>query len=127
MTLPQNLTSLSCDELLTLVIDQPRQIAALMARIDALQVEIEQLKRGAKRQAAPFTKGTGVARPKRPGRKPGSGLFCYRVAPLPTQISEPPVDVPVTLDACPACGGSLVEERTDFAYTTDIPALPRQR
>jgi transposase len=35
------------------------------------------------------------------------------------------VDVPVTLDACPACGGRLEEERVDLAYTTEIPEMPR--
>ena len=31
----------------------------------------------------------------------------------------------MTLDACPDCGGPLVEERVDCAYTTDMPAIPR--
>jgi transposase len=125
MTLPENLTSLSRDELLALVVHQQRQLVELMARIEALHAEIERLTRGAKRQAAPFSKGTHVSTPKRPGRKPGSGSFCYRESPLPEQLTEPPVDVPVTLAACPDCGGPLVEERIDCAYTTDIPALPR--
>lgn len=125
MTLPEHLTSLSRDELLALVAKQQHQIAVLTARIEALQAEIERFTRSAKRQAAPFSKGTRVATPKRPGRKPGSGPFCYREPPLPTQITEPPVDVPVTHSACPACGGPLEEERIDFAYTTDIPERPR--
>jgi transposase len=108
-----------------LLVELQRPIAELTARNAALQTEIEQLRRGAKRQAAPFSQGTRVAHPKRPGRKPGSGPFHYRAAPLPEQITEPPVDVPVTLAACPACGGPLEEERVDFAYTTDIPAIPR--
>jgi transposase len=108
-----------------LLVELQRQIAELTARNAALQTEIEQLRRGAKRQAAPFSKGTRVANPKRPGRKPGSGPFHSRAAPLPEQSTEPPVDVPGTLAACPACGGPLEEERVDFAYTTDIPALPR--
>ena len=125
MTPPENLTSLNRDELLALLVELQRQIAELTARNAALQAEIDQLRRGAKRQTAPFSKGTRVANPKRPGRKPGSGSFHYRKAPLPEQITEPPVDVPVTLAACPACGGPLEEERVDFAYTTDIPAIPR--
>jgi transposase len=125
MTPPENLTSLSRDELLALLVELQRQIAELTARNVALQAEIEQLRRGAKRQAAPFSKGTRVANPKRPGRKPGAGPFHYREAPLPEQITEPSVDVPVTLAACPACGGPLAEERVDCAYTTDIPAIPR--
>ena len=125
MTPPENLTFLSRDELLALLVELQRQIAELTARNAALQAEIEQLRRGAKRQAAPFSKGTRVANPKRPGRKPGAGPFHYRGAPLPEQITEPPVDVPVTLAACPACGGPRAEERVDCASTTAIPAIPR--
>src|SRR5687768_6840123 len=98
MTPPENPTSLSREELLALIAALQRQIADLTARNEALQAEREQLRRGAKRQAAPFSKGTRVANPKRPGRKPGSGPFCYREAPRPEQITAPPVDVPVMLD-----------------------------
>jgi len=125
MTPPENLTSLSRDALLALLVELQRQIAELTARNAALQAEIEQLRRGTKRQAAPFSKGTRVANPKRPGRKPGSGPFHSRETPLPEQVTEPPVDVPVTLAACPTCGGPLAEERVDCASTTDIPAVPR--
>jgi hypothetical protein len=105
--------------------EQQRQMAELAARNAALEAEVERLTRGAKRQAAPFSKRQRVAKPKRPGRKPGSGRFCYREAPHPLQITEPPVEVPVTLKVCPTCGGRLVEERVDFAYMTDLPAMPR--
>src|SRR5262249_60649144 len=36
-----------------------------------------------------------------------------------------PVDVKVTLAACPACGGPLAEERLDVASQTEIPERPR--
>jgi transposase len=127
MSTPEPLASLSREDLLALVATLQRQIAELTARHEALHAEIERLRRGAKRQAAPFSKGTHVATPKRPGRKPGSGAFCYREAPLPEQITEPPVDVPVTLAACPACGGRLSQERVDWAYTTASPAMPRPK
>lgn len=127
MTLPEPITSLSRDALLALVAELQRQIAALTARNEALQAEIDRLKRGEQRQAAPFSKGTHVLKPNPPGRKPGSGTFRSREAPVPEQITEPPVDVKVTLDACPACGGRLEEERVDFAYRTDIPASPRPK
>jgi transposase len=132
MTSPEHLVSLSPEALLTLVVElqhqiveQQRQLAELTARNAALQAEIERLTRDAKRQAAPFSKGTRVTTPKRPGRKPGVGPFRYRALPLPEQITEPPVEVPVTLDACPACGGPLTEERVELASTTDMPPIPR--
>jgi len=132
MSAPAPLASLNREELLALMAELQRQnaalqrqVAALVASNEALRAEIEQLKRGGKRPAAPFSKGTREPEPKRPGRKPGSGTFCYRAAPPPEAIPEPPVDVNVSCDACPACGGELVEERVDFAYRTELPTLPR--
>jgi len=129
---PEPLASLSREELLALVAELQRQNAALQRQVaeltannEALRAELEQLKRGGKRQAAPFSKGTREPAPKRPGRKPSSGTFRSREAPPPEAITELPVDVKVTLDACPACGGPLEEERVDFAYRTELPQRPR--
>jgi transposase len=118
MLKPEHLPTLSREELLALVAELQRQIAALRA-------EIDKLTRGGKRQAAPFTKGAQVAEPKSPGRKPGTGTFRYREAPPPEDMTQPPVEVKVTQDACPACGGPLEERRVDFAYTTELPERPR--
>lgn len=115
---PRDLPALSREELLALVVELQRQMTELRA-------EIDQLKRGGKRQAAPFSKGTRVAKPKPPGRKPGAGPFRSREAPPPEAITALPGDVKVTLDACPACGGPLEEERVDLAYRTEIPERPR--
>ena len=125
MTAPAPLSALSRDALLALVAELQRQVAPLTAMHEALRAELDQLKRRDQRQAAPFSKGSRVSQPKRPGRKPGSGTFHSREAPRPEPITEPPVDVPVLLAACPACGGQRAEERVDFAYTTDSPASPR--
>ena len=99
----------------------------LIALVLKLQAEIEALKRSGTRQASPFSKGTRVAKPKKPGRKPGQGLFRRREAPAPEQLSEPPIDVPVTEPACPECGGELVEDRVEEASITDIPVVIRPR
>ena len=48
-----------------------RRIAELEARVAALAAQFEALARGAKRQAAPFSKGPPQTDPKRPGRKSG--------------------------------------------------------
>ncbi len=127
MTGPESLTSLSREQLLALVAEQQRQIAELTATVEALRAELEELKRGGKRQAAPFSKGRRVAEPKPPGRKPGAGPFRYREAPPPEAITEPPVDVKLALEACPTCGGQLAEERVDLAYLTELPARPRPK
>src|SRR5262249_22164448 len=125
MITPKDLASFSREDLLALVAEQQRQIAELTATIKALQAEIARLTRNAKGQAAPFSNGTRVVEPKRPGRKPGSGTFRYCEAPRPEETTNPPVDVKVLLEACPVCGGPLEEDRVDLVYTTERPALPR--
>ena len=112
---PEHLPMLSREDWLALVAELQRQIAAWTATHAALRAEIDQLNRGGKRQAAPFSQGTRVTKPKPPGRKPGAGTFCYREAPPPEAITEPPVDGPVTLDAGPTCGGPLEEVRVAVA------------
>src|ERR687892_1061098 len=134
MNTPEDIASLRWEELLVLVAEQQQQITQLQgqlakatATIESLQVEVERLTREKKRQAAPFSKGTRVSKPKRPGRKPGEGTFSFRQAPRPEEITEPPVKVPVTLECCPRCGGRLAEERVDLAYLTELPPMPRPR
>jgi transposase len=118
---------MSREELLVLVAQLERQVAQLSARLEALQAENAQLQRSTKRQAAPFSKGTRESKPKRPGPKPGAGTFSFRQAPRPEEITESPLNVPVTLDSCPSGGGRLAEERVDLAYRTDLPPMPRPR
>lgn len=121
----KNLTELSRGELVELVVDLQRQLAEALAANEALRKQIAELQWAGKRQAAPFSKGSGAAHPKRPGRKPGSGTFSFRKAPSDEEVTEPWVEVPVTIDACPACGGRLQPERMDIASVTELPPLPR--
>jgi hypothetical protein len=113
MNSPEDIASLSWEELLALAAEQQQQITQLQgqlakatATIESLQVEVERLTREKKRQAAPFSKGIWESEPKRPGRQPGSGTFSFRQAPRPEEITEPPVEVRVSQGACPGCGGS---------------------
>jgi hypothetical protein len=112
MSCPEDIAPLSRQDLLTLVAELQRQVMALQEQVaqltannQSLVAENEQLKRSVKRQAAPFSKGTQVKQPKRPGRKPGQGTFSFRQAPCPEEITEVPVNVPVTQESCLACGG----------------------
>ncbi len=125
MSLPAPPAALSRDDLGKLVLAQQHQIAELTAKVEALQAEVERLQREGQRQAAPFSKGTRVAAPQKPGRKPGTGLFRYRAAPEPPPLPVAPIEVPVTLSACPACGGRLVAMGVEVAATTDLPAAVR--
>jgi transposase len=109
-------------------LDRAALIALILrqaALIEQLRTEVEQLKRGNARQAAPFSKGKPASDPKKPGRKPGQGHFKRREAPAPEQLSEPPIDVPVHDSECPDCGGGLVPERVDEASVTDLPPVVR--
>ncbi|MGH2610918.1 MAG: hypothetical protein ACRDHF_17695 [Tepidiformaceae bacterium] len=114
MSEPKDLPALSREERLALVVELQRQLAEVRARNEALRAEIDQLTRGGKRQAAPFSRGTREIDPKPPGRKPGSGTCRYRAAPPPDALTEPPVEVPVTLEGCPSGGGPLEAERVDL-------------
>lgn len=125
MSLPAPLTALSRDDLVELVLKQQHQIAELMAKVEALQAEVERLQGEGQRSAAPVSKGTRVAAPKKPGRKPGKGLFCYRAAPERAPLPVSSIEVPVTLSACPACGGRLVAAGIEVASTTDLPEAVR--
>jgi len=66
------------EQLLGILVEKDRQIAALQARVTQLEARIAQLEqllekatRASKRQAAPFSKGTPKQYPQKPGRKPG--------------------------------------------------------
>jgi transposase len=134
MSSPEDISTLSREDLLALVTQLQRQVTALQEQVaelaasnTTLVAENEQLKRSTKRQATPFSKGTRAKQPKRPGRKPGQGTFSFRQAPRPEEITESPIKVPVTLECCPTCGGKLAEKRVDFAYITDLPPLPQPK
>jgi transposase len=127
MSPPEDIDSLSREELRALVLQLQRKLIELEASVQELRGEVDRLTREKKRQAAPFSKGSRVRQPKRPGRKPGQGTFTFRQTPRPEEITEPPVAVPVILDSCPGCGGKLREQRVDFAYVTELPTMPRPR
>ena len=90
-----------------------RRVAELEAQVEKLTRLLEQVQRGAKRQAAPFSRGQPKSDPKPPGRKPGAayGTPAHRPPPSPEQIDEVH-DAPLPA-ACPDCGGQVVEDRVE--------------
>jgi hypothetical protein len=111
-------------------LDRAALIALILRQatlIEQLRAEVEQLRRGHARQAAPFSKGEPVQDPRKPGRKPGRGPFRRREPPAPGQLSEPPMDVPVAETDCPGCGGPLQPDRVEEASITDLPEVARPR
>lgn len=119
---------MSVRELQQLVVVQHQQIQELEALVLALKAENEHLRRGGKRQAAPFSKGERKPDPKKPGRKPrsdssGSGNFTNRAAPPVEDFSKPAVDVPVEQEVCPDCGGLLEPQESELVTVVDLPPV----
>jgi transposase len=84
-----------------------------------LRDEVEALRRAAKRQAAPFSKGEPVSHPKRPGRKPGAAYGTRAHRRQPARADRV---IAVELPACcPGCGGELVAERVALQQVEDLP------
>lgn len=86
---------------------------------DHLKEELDAARRAVYRQAAPFSRGTRVAHPRRPGRKAGAahGRHAHR---------RPPVQVDETYtaplpDACPHCHGAVRPVRVAPQYQEELP------
>jgi transposase len=103
------------------------QASAFEKRIAELMARLEVLERAAKRQAAPFSKGSPKRKPKKPGRKAGEqhGEHGHRPAPDPATIDEV-LEAKLT-EACPNCGGVVEETHTDTIHQEDIPRQPIRR
>jgi len=103
-------------------VERDRRTSELEARLAALESLVEQLRRGGKRQAAPFSKGPPKPDPKKPGRKAGGDYGtppAFRAVPEPSPTDQV-IDVPPP-EACPRCGGrSAVVESTDRQVQRDI-------
>lgn len=97
-----------------------QQLQKLQKEVARLQVEVEELKRAGKRQAAPFARRKWVEHPKKSGRKAGRGQFARREKPSLQQITETKIS---KLQGCPGCGGKLCEIHTHEQYVTDIPEV----
>jgi transposase len=124
MSEPGKIQALNPGEMAVRIAALERRTAELEQLIATLRAENERLRRSQKRQAAPFSKETPVAHPRRAGRKPGQGVFRHREAPDAAVPSEPPVLVPVREQICPRCGGELVADREERASVTDLPPRP---
>lgn len=97
-----------------------KRIAELESRLAALEALVEQLRRGSKRQAAPFSKGSPKADPKRPGRKSGDDYGAKARRPRPPRVDEAhEANLPC---ACPSCGGRDIEPTgTAEQYQAEVP------
>jgi transposase len=103
-----------------------RQVAELQQLIRDLQQRLEEAARKAKRQAAPFSRGTPKKSPNKPGRKSGDqhGTHGHRPPPPPSKIDETH-DAPLPKQC--DCGGDVIESHVDRQFQTEIPRRPIHR
>lgn len=101
-----------------------RRVAEQERRIARLEKIIEELRRGGKRQAAPFSKGEPKSDPHKSGRKPAEryGKRAYR--PVPEQVDETiEVASPAT---CDVCSGPVRWAGEEHQYQIDLPEIRPQ-
>jgi len=86
---------------------------------DKLKDELDAARRTASRQAAPFSRGTRVATPRRPGRKPGAAYGAHATRRRPTHVDET-YEAPLPTQ-CPHCAGAVRVERVAPQYQEELP------
>ena len=86
---------------------------------EKLKEDLEAARRASARQAAPFSRGTRVAAPHRPGRKPGAAYGPHGRRPAPTHVDQT-YDAPLPA-ACPTCAGTLRETAIATQYHEELP------
>lgn len=112
------------DELVTAVDELRRLVESLRTENQQLRTQLHEARRAGKRQAAPFRKGPPKPEPKTPGRKAGElhGKHGHREPPDPDRVDQV-LDAPLP-DACPGCGGAVVETEVAHQFQADIPRQP---
>lgn len=86
---------------------------------EKLKDELEAARRAVYRQAAPFSRGTRVRAPKRPGRLPGAAYGRRAHRPVPRHVDET-YDAPLPA-GCPHCGGAVRRVRVTAQYQEELP------
>lgn len=86
---------------------------------DKLKDELEAARRAVYRQAAPFSRGTRVAAPRRPGRKGGAAYGRRGQRPRPPHV-DAVYEAPLPA-ACPHCAGAVQAVRVAAQYQEDLP------
>jgi transposase len=86
---------------------------------EKLKDELEAARRAVYRQAAPFSRGTRVPHPRRPGRKPGAAYGRRAHRPAPPHVDEIyAVSLP---PACPHCAGAVRQQRIATQFQEELP------
>lgn len=112
------------EELLKENAELRRRVADQERRVAELEKIIEELRRGGKRQAAPFSKGEPKSDPQTPGRKPGEGYGKRAFRPVPERTDETvEVDSPLW---CESCQGKVRLVGQESQYQIDLPEIRPQ-
>lgn len=90
----------------------------LRGRVGKLEGELEEARRAAKRQAAPFSRGEPGSHPGGPGRRSGEEHGRHGRRRAPREVDEE-LDAP--LGARCECGGEIEQERIEFQYQDELP------
>jgi transposase len=86
---------------------------------EKLKDELDAARRAVYRQAAPFSRGTRVARPRRPGRKAGAAYGLHANRRPPTRIDEH-YEAPLP-STCPDCAGRVRATAVTTQYQEELP------
>jgi transposase len=86
---------------------------------DKLKEELETARREVSRQAAPFSRGTRVAVPRRPGRKAGAA-YGRRAHRRPPRHVDEIYDAPLP-PSCPHCQQPVRRRRVALQYQEELP------
>ena len=86
---------------------------------EKLKEELDAARRAVYRQAAPFSRGTCVAQPQRPGRKAGAAYGRCGQRPLPSRV-DATYDAPLPR-RCPHCAGPVQPVRIATQYQEELP------
>ena len=119
MIIDFDLDKASREELRQAVVGLSLELEQALQEIARLEQKVEEWEKKKGKSATPFSTGERQATPKRPGRKPGEGLFARRPVPAAEAITET-ISVPLNETDCLCCGAPL-ERRVELATITDIP------
>lgn len=101
------------------------QVERLKTDKAALAAKLEEARRAAKRQAAPFSRQSKKTNPARPGRKPGQDYGRHGRRRPPKDVDEV-VAVPLP-EGCPHCGGELEAGQVRSQWVEDVVMVPIRR
>ena len=97
-----------------------QELQSLRDQLARLNAALEEERRRGKRQAAPFSKGPPVKKPKPPGRKSGQRHGPHAHRSIPPRIDETH-DVPLPPQCSHCASARVTETHVATQYQTEIP------